>query len=40
MKVKGCRFETIEAIKTDSQAVLNTLTESDFQNTFEKWQKC
>jgi hypothetical protein len=25
--------------KAESQAVLNTLTEHDFQNAFKKWQK-
>jgi hypothetical protein len=35
IKLKG----TIEVIEAESQAVLNTLTEYDFQNAFEKWQK-
>jgi hypothetical protein len=27
-------------IKAESQAVLNTLTEHNFQDTLRKWQKC
>jgi hypothetical protein len=26
-------------MEAESQAVLNTLTEQDFQDTFKKWQK-
>jgi hypothetical protein len=39
IKLKDRRFDTIEAIKAESQAVLNTLTEHDFQDAFKKWQK-
>jgi hypothetical protein len=39
IKRKGCRFDTIEVIEAESQAVLNTLTEHDFQDAFKKWQK-
>jgi hypothetical protein len=35
MKLKGCRLDTIEVIETESQAVLNTLTEHDFQDAFK-----
>jgi hypothetical protein len=31
IKLKGRRFDTIEAIEAESQAVLNTLTEHDFR---------
>jgi hypothetical protein len=27
-------------IKAESQAVLDTLTEDEFQDAFKKWQKC
>jgi hypothetical protein len=27
-------------IEAESQAVLNTITEQDFQDAFTKWQKC
>jgi hypothetical protein len=27
-------------IEAESQAVLNTLTEHNFQDAFNKWQKC
>jgi hypothetical protein len=32
MKLKGCCFDTIEVIEAELQAVLNTLTEHDFQD--------
>jgi hypothetical protein len=34
LKLKGCHFDTTEVI----EAVLNTLTEHDFQEAFKKWQ--
>jgi hypothetical protein len=36
MKLKGCRFDTIEVIEAESQAVLNTFTEHNFQDAFKK----
>jgi hypothetical protein len=39
IKLKGCRFDTTEVIEAESQAVLNTLTEHNFQDAFKKWQK-
>jgi hypothetical protein len=38
-KLKGCYFDTIEVIEAESQAVLNTLREHDFQDAFKKCQK-
>jgi hypothetical protein len=38
IKLKGRHFDTTEMIEAESQAVLNTLTEHDFQDAFEKWQ--
>jgi hypothetical protein len=35
LKLKGCHFDTIEVIETESQAVLNSLTEHDFQDAFK-----
>jgi hypothetical protein len=35
MKLKGCHFDTIEVIETESQAVLNALTEHDFQDALK-----
>jgi hypothetical protein len=32
IKMKGRHFDTIEVIKEESRAVLNTLTEHDFQD--------
>jgi hypothetical protein len=44
IKVKGLHFDTTEVIEAESQAVLNTLTEHDFQNEFKKqqkhWERC
>jgi hypothetical protein len=39
IKLKGRHFDIIEVFKAESQAVLNTLTEHDFQDAFKKWQK-
>jgi hypothetical protein len=39
IKLKGRNFDTTEVIEAESQAVLNTLTEQDFQDAFKKWQK-
>ena len=38
MKLKGQRFQTLEEIEAESQAVLNTLRENDFQECFKNWQ--
>jgi hypothetical protein len=35
IKLRGRRFNTVEMIEVESQAVLNTLTEHDFQNAFK-----
>jgi hypothetical protein len=40
LKPKGHHFDTTEVIEAESQAVLNTLTEHDFQDAFNKWQMC
>jgi hypothetical protein len=34
IKLKGNHFDAIEVIEAESQAVLNTLTEHDFQDAF------
>jgi hypothetical protein len=39
IKLKGWHVDTIEVIEAESQAVLNTLTEHNFQDVFTKWQK-
>jgi hypothetical protein len=39
IKLKGSNFDTVEVIKSELQAMLNTLTEHNFQDTFKKWQK-
>jgi hypothetical protein len=36
LKLKGCHFDIIEVIKEESQAVLNTLTEHNFQVEFKR----
>jgi hypothetical protein len=38
LKIKLKRH-TVEAIVAESQAMLNTFTEHDFQDAFKKWQK-
>jgi hypothetical protein len=39
IKLKGRHFDIIEIIEAESQAVLNTLIEHNFQDAFKKWQK-
>jgi len=40
MKLKGRRFQTVEEIQAESQAVLNTLRENDFQECLKNWRRC
>jgi hypothetical protein len=35
IKLKGRHFDTVEVIEAESQAVLNALTENDFQDTYK-----
>jgi hypothetical protein len=39
LKLKGRRFDTIEEIQAVSQRVIDTLTEKDFQEAFQKWRR-
>jgi hypothetical protein len=39
MKLKGRRFETVSGIQRESQAVLDSIKESDFHGAFETWKK-
>jgi hypothetical protein len=36
LKLKGCRFNTTEKIQPESQRLLVTQTEKDFQEAFQK----
>jgi hypothetical protein len=36
IKLKGHHFDTVEVMVADSQAVLNTLTEHNFQDAFQR----
>jgi hypothetical protein len=36
IKLKGCHFDTIEMMEAESQAVLNALTEHDFQDAYSR----
>jgi hypothetical protein len=38
LELKGRHFYTNKMIGAESQAMLNALTEHDFQDTFKKWQ--
>jgi hypothetical protein len=38
-KLAGCHFGAIGLIEAESQTMLNTLTERDFQDSFKKGQK-
>jgi hypothetical protein len=35
INLKGCHFDTTEVIEAESQVMLNTLTEHDFQDAFK-----
>jgi hypothetical protein len=37
LKLKGRRFDTTEEIQAESQRVLDTLIEKDFQEASQKW---
>jgi hypothetical protein len=37
LKLQGCQFDTTEEIQAESQSMLDTLTEKDFQEAFQKW---
>jgi hypothetical protein len=39
LKLKGHRFDTTEEIQAESQRVLDTLIEKDFEETFQKWSR-
>jgi hypothetical protein len=39
LKLKGLRFGTTEEIQAESQRVLDTLTENNFQEAFQKWRR-
>jgi hypothetical protein len=44
IKLKCYHFDTFEVIDAESQAVLNALTERDFQDAFKtqqkRWERC
>jgi hypothetical protein len=37
LKLKGSRINTTEEIQAESQRVLDTVTENDFHDAFQKW---
>jgi hypothetical protein len=37
LKQNGLRFDTIEEIQAKSQRVIDTVTEKEFQEAFQKW---
>jgi len=39
LKLKRHRFDTIEDIQAETQKVLDTLTEKNFQDAFQKWRR-
>jgi len=39
LKLKGRWFDTIDEIQDESQRVLDTLIEKDFQEAFQKWRQ-
>jgi len=39
LQLKGRRFDRVEEIQLESQNVLGTLREQDFQHAFQQWQR-
>jgi hypothetical protein len=39
LKLKGRQFDTIQEIQAELQRVLDTLTEKDFPEVFQKWSR-
>jgi hypothetical protein len=39
LKLKGRHFGTNEEIQAESQKVLDSVTENDFQEAFQKWRR-
>jgi hypothetical protein len=39
LKLKGRQFDTFEEIQVESPRVLDTSTEKDFQEGFQKWRR-
>jgi hypothetical protein len=39
IKLKGRRFDTVYDIQRESQAVLDSIKENDFNGAFEAWKK-
>jgi hypothetical protein len=39
LKLKGRWFDTTEEIQAESQRLLDSLTEKDFQEAFQKWRR-
>jgi hypothetical protein len=39
LKLKGRQFDTVEEIQAESPRLLDTLTEKDFQEAFQKWRR-
>jgi len=39
LQLKGCCFDRVEEIQRESQNVLGTLQEQDFQHAFQQWQQ-
>jgi len=39
LKLKGLRFDTIEAIQAQSQRMRDTLIEKDYQEAFQQWRR-
>jgi hypothetical protein len=39
LKLNGRQFDTMEEIQAESQRVLDTLTDKDLQEAFQKWRR-
>lgn len=40
LKLKSCRFDTVDEIQCESQEMLDTLHETDWQRTIQQFQRC
>jgi hypothetical protein len=39
LKLKGRQFDTVEETQAESQRLLDTVLEKDFQEAFQKWRR-
>jgi hypothetical protein len=40
MQLKGRRFHSVADIQRESQKVMDSITQNDFEAAFQQWQEC